>query len=93
MNEYRKMAGKNWKPEYLEKIRERNRIYYAKNKIKILANMAIYQKKQKKRKIMMTENDKKKLIKDAASIFVAAGGIVTLAFAIYFIVDTLKKWY
>jgi hypothetical protein len=33
------------------------------------------------------------LIKDAASIIVAAGGIVTLAFAIYFIVDLVKKWY
>ena len=41
----------------------------------------------------MTENEKKKLIKDAANIFVAAGGIVTLAFAIYFIIHTLKNWY
>jgi len=42
---------------------------------------------------MMTEREKEKLIKDAASIFVAAGGIITLAFAIYFIVDLVKKWY
>ena len=42
---------------------------------------------------MMTEREKEKLIKDAASIFVTAGGIVTLAFAIYFIIDTIKKWY
>ena len=42
---------------------------------------------------MLTENEKKKLIKDAASIFVTAGGIVTLAFAIYFIFDLIKKWY
>ena len=41
----------------------------------------------------MTEREKEKLSKDAASIFVAAGGIVTLAFAIYFIVDLVKKWY
>lgn len=41
----------------------------------------------------MTQNEKKKLIRDAASIFVAAGGILTLAFAIYFIVDLIKKWY
>lgn len=41
----------------------------------------------------MTENEKQKLIKDAASIFVAAGGILTIAFAIYFIVDLIKKWY
>lgn len=42
---------------------------------------------------MLTENEKQKLIKDAASIFVAAGGILTLASAIYFIVDLVKKWY
>jgi hypothetical protein len=42
---------------------------------------------------MMTEREKNKLIKDVASIFVAIGGIVTLMFAIYFIVDTIKKWY
>ena len=42
---------------------------------------------------MLTENEKAKLIKDAINIFVAAGGVVTLAFAIYFIIDTLKKWY
>jgi hypothetical protein len=42
---------------------------------------------------MLTENEKQKLIKDAARIFVTAGGIVTLAFAIYFIVDLVKKWY
>ena len=42
---------------------------------------------------MMTEREKEKLIKDAASIFVAAGGIVTLAFAIYYIVDLVKNWY
>ena len=42
---------------------------------------------------MLTENEKQKLIKGAASIFIAAGGIVTLAFAIYFIIHTLKNWY
>ena len=42
---------------------------------------------------MMTEREKEKLIKDLASMLVAAGGIVTLAFAIYYIVDLLKKWY
>jgi hypothetical protein len=41
----------------------------------------------------MTEREKEKLIKDAASIFVAAGGVVTLAFAIYFIIDYIKKWH
>ena len=41
----------------------------------------------------MTEREKEKLIKDAANIFVAAGGIVTLAFATYFIIHTLKNWY
>jgi hypothetical protein len=42
---------------------------------------------------MLTEREREKLIKDAASILVAAGGILTLAFAIYFIVDLVKKWY
>jgi hypothetical protein len=42
---------------------------------------------------MLTEQEKQKLIKDLALIFVAIGGILTLAYAIYFIVDTLKKWY
>lgn len=41
----------------------------------------------------MTKREKEKLIKDLANIFVAAGGIVSLAFAIYFIVDLIKKWY
>jgi hypothetical protein len=43
--------------------------------------------------IMMTEREKQKLIKDVANIFVAIGGLVTLAFAIYFIYDTIKNWY
>ena len=42
---------------------------------------------------MMTQREREKLIKDAASIFVVAGGVLTLAFAIYYIVDLLKKWY
>jgi predicted permease len=42
---------------------------------------------------MLTQNQKQKLSKDIALIVVAAGGILTLAYAIYFIVDTLKKWY
>ena len=41
----------------------------------------------------MTEREREKLIKDLANIFVVAGGIVTLAFAIYYIVDLVKKWY
>ena len=42
---------------------------------------------------MLTQNQKQKLSKDIALIVVAAGGLLTLAYAIYFIVDTLKKWY
>lgn len=42
---------------------------------------------------MMTQREKEKLFKDAANIFVTLGGIVTLAFAIYFIYNTLKHWY
>jgi hypothetical protein len=40
---------------------------------------------------MLTENEKKKLGKDLALIIVAAGGILTLSYAIYFIIETLKK--
>ena len=50
-------------------------------------------KKLFKQIIMLTEQEKQKLIKDLAFMIVAAGGIVTLFYAIYFIVDTLKKWY
>jgi hypothetical protein len=42
---------------------------------------------------MMTEREKEKLIKDAATVFVAAGGLLTLAYAIYFIVNLVKNWY
>ena len=42
---------------------------------------------------MLTEREKEKLIKNAANIFVAAGGLLTLAYAIYFIVDYIKKWH
>ena len=42
---------------------------------------------------MLTENEKQKLGKEIALIIVLIGGILTLSYAIYFIVDTLKKWY
>jgi hypothetical protein len=42
---------------------------------------------------MLTQNEKEKLIKDAANMFVAAGGMITLAFAVYFIIDYIKKWH
>jgi hypothetical protein len=42
---------------------------------------------------MLTEQEKQKLGKEIAVIIVAIGGILTLSYAIYFIVDTLKKWY
>lgn len=48
MNEYRKKARENWTLEYLLKVRERSRIYYAKNKERLLANMAIYRENKKK---------------------------------------------
>ena len=48
MNEYRKKARESWTLEYLEKVRERSRIYYAKNKEKLLANMAVYRESKKK---------------------------------------------
>jgi len=43
--------------------------------------------------IMLTESEKQKLGKEIALIIVLIGGILTLSYAIYFIVDTLKKWY
>ena len=42
---------------------------------------------------MLTKNEKQKLIKDAASVFVAGGAILTLAFIIYFIFELIKNWY
>jgi predicted permease len=42
---------------------------------------------------MLTESEKQKLGKEIALIIVLIGGILTLSYAIYFIVDTLKKWY
>jgi hypothetical protein len=42
---------------------------------------------------MLTEQEKQKLVKEIALLIIVAGGILTLAYAIYFIVDTLKKWY
>jgi ATP-dependent protease ClpP protease subunit len=42
---------------------------------------------------MLTEQEKQKLGKDIALIIVSIGGFLTLSYAIYFIVDTLKKWY
>lgn len=42
---------------------------------------------------MLTQNEKQKLGRDIALIIVATGGILTLAYAIYFIVDLVKKWY
>lgn len=47
MNQYRKKARENWTLEYLEKVRERSRTYYAKNKEKLLANMAVYRASKK----------------------------------------------
>jgi len=42
---------------------------------------------------MLPESEKQKLSKEIAIIIVLIGGILTLSYAIYFIVDTLKKWY
>jgi ATP-dependent protease ClpP protease subunit len=42
---------------------------------------------------MLTEQEKQKLGKDIALIIVAIGGLLTFGYAIYFIIDTLKKWY
>ena len=42
---------------------------------------------------MLNKKEKQKLGKDLALIIVSIGGIITLSYAVYFIVDTLKKWY
>ena len=47
-SQYRKKVRESWTPEQLEKVRERSRIYYAKNKEKLLANMAVYRENKKK---------------------------------------------
>jgi hypothetical protein len=39
------------------------------------------------------KSDNQKYFDLLARGFIAIGGIVTLMFAIYFIVDTIKKWY
>ena len=46
-SQYRKKVRESWTPEQLEKSRELNRIYYAKNKEKLLANMAVYRASKK----------------------------------------------
>ena len=40
--------------------------------------------------IMLTEHEKQKLGKDIALIIVTIGGILTLFYAIYYIIDLLK---
>lgn len=42
---------------------------------------------------MMTENERRLIVNQIALTFVAIGGVLTVAYAIYFIFDTLKKWY
>jgi hypothetical protein len=60
-------------------------------------NVVDYHRQQQKKKRSpqkrKTEQEKQKLGKDIAVIIVAIGGILTLSYAIYFIVDTLKNWY
>ena len=91
-SQYRKKVRESWTPEQLEKVRQRSRIYYANNKEKLLANMAVY-RESKKKTIMMTEKERKILGNQIAIVFISIGFIFTLAYAIFFIVDTLKKWY
>ena len=47
-NEYRKYARTRWSPEYLEKVREKRRLYYEKNKEILSAKMKIYRENKKK---------------------------------------------
>jgi hypothetical protein len=39
---------------------------------------------------MLKEEEKQEIIKTGAKVFVYFGGLVTLAFAIYYIIDLLK---
>ena len=41
----------------------------------------------------MTEREKEKLIKESLRLFIYAGGLLTLAYATYYIIHTLKNWY
>lgn len=41
----------------------------------------------------MTERERKLLANQIAIVFVAVGGVLTVAYAIYFIVDHFNKWY
>jgi len=41
----------------------------------------------------MNNYEKQEIIKNAAKVFVYFGGLITLAFAIYYITDLVKKWY
>ena len=59
------------------------------NKRSLLSILYIKIKKNK----MMTENEKRLIVNQIALTFVAIGGLLTVAYAIYFIFDTLKKWY
>lgn len=42
---------------------------------------------------MMTENERRLIVNQIALTFIAIGGVLTMAYAIYFIFDTLLKWY
>jgi hypothetical protein len=41
---------------------------------------------------MLTERQKKELFERGLEIFIILGGVVTLSYAIYFLVDYFKKW-
>ena len=42
---------------------------------------------------MLTERENKELLKKATEIIIILGGLLTFAYAIYYIVDLVKKWY
>lgn len=41
----------------------------------------------------MKEHERKEFERVATRVIVTIGGILTLAYALYFIFDTIKKWY
>jgi hypothetical protein len=40
----------------------------------------------------MTDYEKQEFVRIARNVIIAAGGILTLAFAIFYIVDLIKGW-
>ena len=42
---------------------------------------------------MLTEEEKQEIIKTGAKVFVLFGGLITLVFAIYYLIDLFNDYY